>query len=346
MLTNTDSEAYTCYISLGANLGDRAANLRQALRLLTEAAGIRLIKTSYFYETSPWGKLDQPPFINAAAELKVNINPLELLAACQQIELKLGRERHETWGARTIDIDLLHIPNVTYDTKKLILPHPYMLARSFVLKPLAEIAGDMLIAGRTINEHSRLCQDDSSVMRYVIPFPLKLIACVVKKWGIGRGRQLLLKLPSDMALFRQRTLGQVVVMGRETMISLPGGKPLAGRQNIVLSRTLKDCPGFKIYNNINSLLTDLPSLAIAEELRNIFVIGGETVYHELLPYVDEAFITYIPIDMAADKFMVDLDWHSDFTRASTEKLIDSSTEISYELRHYIRVQRNLPKQKN
>ena len=98
------------------------------------------------YETPPWGKLDQPPFINGAAAVETDMPPLELLAACQQIEKKLGRVRHEHWGARTIDIDLLYIPGVQLAEAELVLPHPYMLERSFVLVPLAEIAPELVLA--------------------------------------------------------------------------------------------------------------------------------------------------------------------------------------------------------
>ena len=139
-------EKYICYLSLGANLGDRLGTIRQAGEMLDNTEKIHVKCVSSMYETPPWGKLDQPPFINGAAAVETVLAPVELLAACQQIEKKLGRVRHEHWGARTIDIDLLYIPGVQLAEAELVLPHPYMLERSFVLVPLAEIAPELVLA--------------------------------------------------------------------------------------------------------------------------------------------------------------------------------------------------------
>ena len=116
------------------------------------------------YETPPWGKLDQPAFINAAAAVKTELAPLELLQICQSIEKQLGRQRHEHWGARTIDVDMLYIPGVTMDEEALKLPHPYMLQRRFVLVPLAEVAGDMVIAGKNVKEHMLALGDRETIL--------------------------------------------------------------------------------------------------------------------------------------------------------------------------------------
>lgn len=139
-------EKYICYLSLGANLGDRLGTIRQAVEMLDNTGKIHVKCVSSMYETPPWGKRDQPPFINGAAAVETVLAPVELLAACQQIEKKLGRVRHEHWGARTIDIDLLYIPGVQLAEAELVLPHPYMLERSFVLVPLAEIAPELVLA--------------------------------------------------------------------------------------------------------------------------------------------------------------------------------------------------------
>ena len=88
-------EKYICYLSLGANLGDRLGTIRQAVEMLDNTEKIHVKCVSSMYETPPWGKLDQPPFINGAAAVETVLAPVELLAACQQIEKKLGRVRHE-----------------------------------------------------------------------------------------------------------------------------------------------------------------------------------------------------------------------------------------------------------
>ena len=128
-----------CYISIGSNLGDSRALLEEALSRLASSEGIRLLARSSIYKTPPWGKTDQPYFLNAAAKLSLSISPLELLSITQSIEKELGRVRHEHWGPRTIDIDLLMTDGYTCDTDILRLPHPYMTKRAFVLVPLLEM---------------------------------------------------------------------------------------------------------------------------------------------------------------------------------------------------------------
>lgn len=156
--------SYTCYLSLGANLGQREVSIIEAMRLLQASEKIQLTAVSSLYETPPWGKLDQPAFINAAAAVKTELAPLEFLQICQRIEKQLGRQRHEHWGARTIDVDMLYIPGVTMDEEALKLPHPYMLQRSFVLVPLAEVAGDMVIAGKNVKEHMLALGDRETIL--------------------------------------------------------------------------------------------------------------------------------------------------------------------------------------
>lgn len=238
--------AWTCYLSLGANLGARAQALREALRRLARLPGTQLVRASSFYETAPWGKTDQPPFLNGAACLSTRLAPEALLAACQEIERALGRVRHEHWGARTLDIDLVYGVRggqaVRVATPRLTLPHPYLLERAFVLVPLAEIAPALVIAGRPIaawceeNGAQQVCRSAALAQ----PWPLRLIACIDRGRGLGRAGRLLYELPEDLARFRAltQTPGSVLVMGRRTAESLPGGRPLAGRLHLVLSRQL------------------------------------------------------------------------------------------------------------
>ena len=150
---------YTCYLSLGANLGERGETLREALRQLSQLPETHLTAVSPFYETAPWGKLDQPAFLNAAAAVTTTLMPQQLLHGCQRIERALGRVRHEHWGARTIDIDLLYIAGVSLASPELVLPHPYLTQRAFVLRPLADIASELVIEGRPVREWCRSVED-------------------------------------------------------------------------------------------------------------------------------------------------------------------------------------------
>lgn len=144
------TEARAAYLSLGANLGNREETLREAVRWLATADGVKTLAVSSLYETEPWGKKDQPSFLNIAVSLQTTLSPEELLALTQAVETELGRVRHERWGPRTIDVDILHIEGVERNSPTLTLPHPYMTERAFVLVPLAEIAPMLMIHGKTI----------------------------------------------------------------------------------------------------------------------------------------------------------------------------------------------------
>lgn len=132
------------YLGLGSNLGDREANLRQAISLLV-AVGLHIVAESSIYETDPVDFLDQPKFLNQVIAVNAErFDPISLLKLCLETEAELGRVRTVPRGARTIDIDLLlfgnHIISTTHDGIELTLPHPRMHLRRFVLQPLAEIA--------------------------------------------------------------------------------------------------------------------------------------------------------------------------------------------------------------
>ena len=143
---------YRIYLGLGANLGDRRASLRRALRLLAHLEDTQLLRVSSFYETPPWGNEKQPPFLNACAALETRLSPLVFLRRAQRIERALGRVRKEHWGPRTIDIDLLFAEGFESAAPELRLPHPYLHERAFVLLPLAEIAPGLIVRGRKIDE--------------------------------------------------------------------------------------------------------------------------------------------------------------------------------------------------
>lgn len=168
-------EKYTCYLSLGANLGRRLETVCRAVELLENTEKIQVRCVSSMYETPPWGKLDQPAFINCAVAVETGLEPFELLHSCQEIEKILGRVRHEHWGARTIDVDMLYIPGISVDTAELKLPHPYMMERAFVLVPLAEIAPELLLENglTAVQCRDRLADRDSIVKRGVFAWRKK-----------------------------------------------------------------------------------------------------------------------------------------------------------------------------
>lgn len=128
------------YISIGSNLGDRKRNIKKAVELLADIGDVT--KLSALYCTEPVGFEDQGEFLNAVIEMRTRRLPFELLYACQKIENQMGRSRDIRWGPRNIDIDILFYGDRVMNTEQLILPHPLMQDRRFVLVPLSEIAPD------------------------------------------------------------------------------------------------------------------------------------------------------------------------------------------------------------
>lgn len=138
------------YLGIGSNIGDMAATLDRAVAGLAATPGIRVLARSADYRTPPWGKTDQPWFLNGAVAVDTDLDPHGLLDACLGIEQDLGRVREERWGPRVIDIDVLAYEGAAVDDARLVLPHRYVRERAFVLVPLAEIAPYLVIGGEQV----------------------------------------------------------------------------------------------------------------------------------------------------------------------------------------------------
>lgn len=136
------------YLSLGTNLGDKKENLHHAVMLLSEKVDV--IKVSSFYETEPVGYKDQPWFMNIVVEGTTALSPEDLLAFTQSIEHEMKRVKTIVNGPRIIDVDILLYEDVKINTENLILPHPRMTERAFVMYPLFEIAPDLLLEGKSL----------------------------------------------------------------------------------------------------------------------------------------------------------------------------------------------------
>ncbi|WP_159586739.1 2-amino-4-hydroxy-6-hydroxymethyldihydropteridine diphosphokinase [Chelativorans xinjiangense] len=141
------------FLGLGGNIGEPAKAMAAALRALNADADVHVEKVSALYRTPPWGIEDQPDFLNAVAEIRTGLPPRRLLELCLDTERALKRERRERWGPRLIDIDILVYGRQRVSEGGLVVPHPRMLERAFVLLPLAEIAPDLVVEGRRVAEH-------------------------------------------------------------------------------------------------------------------------------------------------------------------------------------------------
>ncbi len=145
----------TAYVGLGANLGRREEALRAALEAFDGRDGVRVVRASSFIETQPvGGPPGQPPYLNAAAELRTTLEPEALLRTLQETEDAFGRTREVRWGPRTLDLDLLLYGDRVIEMPALTVPHPRMHERRFVLGPLCEIAPEAVhpVLGRTVRE--------------------------------------------------------------------------------------------------------------------------------------------------------------------------------------------------
>lgn len=152
------------FLSLGGNLDDPERAMASALRLLDADPLTRVGEVTSLYRTPPWGKLDQPDFLNAAAEIHTRRDPRALLDLCLDTERALKRVREERWGPRIVDIDVLTYDDLAVHEAGLEVPHPRMLDRAFVLIPLAEIAPDLVVSGKTIAERTAAI-DTSGIVR-------------------------------------------------------------------------------------------------------------------------------------------------------------------------------------
>jgi len=143
---------HTVYIALGTNLGERLDNLHAAIRAFPPV--VQVLIESHIYETPPWGYENQPAFLNMVVKATTDLEPGALLSFLKQIEGELGRKQNFRWGPRLIDLDILFYDDLVIDTPPLVIPHPRLHERAFVLVPLSDVAPNLIhpILGKSIQE--------------------------------------------------------------------------------------------------------------------------------------------------------------------------------------------------
>ncbi len=187
---------HSASIALGTNLGDRLANLAQALTLLTAFSSLR--RWSGVFETPPWGYLDQPAFLNMVIEVETSEQPLDLLDHLKFLEEKIGRKKSVRYGPRLIDLDILFYDEIEWRSERLEIPHPRIAERAFVLVPLAELAPDRVLQPHGASIKDLLLTIDRSGIEQVMEgnegSPAEFAAALQNRPEV---REVFLSLPSS-----------------------------------------------------------------------------------------------------------------------------------------------------
>lgn len=167
MLLPTTNAMPSVYIGFGSNIGDRLAHIQNAIHALSETEGITFQKISSIYQTDPVGYETQAQFLNGVAAIQTALPPLPLLHTLKDIEILVGRQHRVRWGPREIDLDILIYGDLCVETEKLVIPHPEMYRRRFVLAPLAEIAPDVVhpVFQATVQTLLERLKNDTSVVK-------------------------------------------------------------------------------------------------------------------------------------------------------------------------------------
>lgn len=172
-LARLNDAPVTAYLGLGSNLGDRFASLKETINRLSDAETVTVVQSSSIYETAPWGYTDQPDFLNCALEIETRLTPLSLFRRIEEVEREVGRVPSWRYGPRLIDIDILLYGDLCLQLPDpdLVVPHPRLHQRAFVLIPLAEIAENVIHPGlhRSISSLASCVEEQESITLWAPP---------------------------------------------------------------------------------------------------------------------------------------------------------------------------------
>lgn len=160
-------KTYSVFLGLGSNMGERQRYLQQAADGTNKIRETKVVWVSSVYETEPWGKTDQPRFLNACVEIETSLTPAELVVETKAVEQNIGRTSAGHWGPREIDVDILLYDGLVFEGEDVTVPHPELENRRFVLVPLQEIAPDLVhpVNGMTVSELVSASKDKGRVVK-------------------------------------------------------------------------------------------------------------------------------------------------------------------------------------
>jgi 2-amino-4-hydroxy-6-hydroxymethyldihydropteridine diphosphokinase len=295
------------YIGLGSNMGDRVSHLRMAVYLLESMNALVVTQSSAIYENRAIGIEGGNDFCNAVIEGFTDLSPFELLDCCQAIEQKMGRIKTDVWSNRIIDLDILWYEDYTSTEAKLSIPHPDILKRDFVLKPLCSINPQLRIKDATHDDeaiHFLKALDTSGLSQIESPlWPLNRINQIVaisENYVIGKDGVLPWSIEEDWKIFLRKTKNGILIMGRlsfQEMIKEPDWEDT--RTYIVLSHQSPkvDHPNVSYASSLEE------ALKIAESSgKPIWICGGESIYEDSLSFSGAIHLTRIKRTYEGDTF--------------------------------------------
>lgn len=315
------------YIGLGSNMGDQLSHLREAVCLLETMNALVVTQSSAIYKNRAVGITDGYDFCNAVIECFTPLSPPELLESCQAVEQKMGRIKTDVWTNRIIDLDILWYEGVLLEGDKLSIPHPYILKRDFVLKPLCDINPNLRIKnasneGKAIDFLKALDASElNKIDARLWPISrINQIVAVAENGVIGKGGALPWSIEEDWRIFLRKTKNGILIMGRlsfQEMMKEPDWDNL--RSYIVLSHQSPKVDHPKV--KYASSLAD--ALALAKvSAKTIWICGGESIYRDSLAVSEAIHLTRINRAYEGDTFFPKYKKHFSVCRSK----IDSNTK--------------------
>lgn len=293
---------HTAVIALGSNIGESRQFIENAVASFQSSGSFRNVRVSDLIVTKPYGYTGQPDFLNGALICETLYSPHGLLDLMQSIENSAGRTREIHWGPRTLDLDLIFYDDEIFADSRLIVPHPDMHNRRFVLEPVAQLA--------PWYRHPILKTTAAGLLEELIKKEEKrapkksvsIIAAVAKNGVIGSNGSLPWNIPEDMLHFKWLTTGNILIMGRKTFESIGGALP--DRKTIVVTKTTEYSGNPAAARSLEEAIKMAQSIGGADE---IFLCGGEQVYAEGLKYVRRIYLTELDGEYEGDAYFPEFD---------------------------------------